>query len=181
MENDKCEKPQKVRAVSTAFDGLDPNGLDYLYRSGHGKVPFPFVAGGFVNVLTLQVPPHFIWDISGIEFFGLVDVGGNWVEVPDDFFRESIVMRVLRNDMSPWNYATLDLGGNPHDGSDVLNRNILGSFGSTPGHLIFTGGSTLTVRAEVISSLFVAPQGLRAGVRISGREVQKDKWEEVAR
>jgi len=180
VEQDKISEVTQVRAVRTAFDGLDPDGLDYLYRSAHIKVPFPLVAGVRTPILNIQTPPHMVWDISSLEFFGLIEVGNNWADVPDDFVRDMLIYRLKRNDRSPWNCSTANVGGVPFDGFDVLNRNVLTFFGDIPQHVVYTGGAVLTVEVEIINAAWVAPVTFRAGVRVGGREVQKDKWEEVA-
>ena len=179
-------KIQTVKRVDTAFDGLDPNGLDYLIRSADVELTQPLVAGATQTIISLQVPPHLVWDISGVEFFGTIEVGGGFAEVPDDYVRNSIVYRILKNDAAFRNNVSLIFVGaalvpTPFNGSDILNRNILALLGSTPGHLIFGGSSTLKVEVEVVNALLPVPLGFRVGVRFAGREIQQDKWEDMAR
>jgi len=170
--------PQLLRAVDTAFDGLVPGGLDYIKRSSHVLLPQPLVAG-FLNILVAQVPPHMMWDLSTIEFFGLVPVGAAFAEVPADFCCNVLVFNVLNNGRAQVNQAVADVNAFVFNGTDRLLDNVV-DYADTPGHLIVSGGSTLTFQVQVIALAWVPPVLFSVGVRFGGREVGSDKWEDVA-
>lgn len=175
--------PQKIALVDTFYRGLPPDDVAYIYRAQTALLAQPLVQGATRVVLNEEIPKSCIWDVSGLQFFMSFPSGTEFVDTPDDYARASFSFSILRNDNDAISTQTdnQNLVPDRYAGFDVLGENVLSLFGDTPAHLIFPAGSTLKIEVTVINALVPVPSGLRAGVRLTARQIDAVRWEQMKR
>jgi hypothetical protein len=175
-------KVSTVRRVDTAFDGLLPDSANYFYATGEVRVE-ALGPGDVGTVFSQKVPNNSVWDITGIEF-GVIyrAIGGQYYDFPEDGIRRDAVFNFLLNENVPIEFQTSRGADGVVTGSDIIWKNVLGMWGSTPVHIVAGSGTLVTVTFAplVVAWAPVVSPRIMALVRITGRQVQQDKWEEVS-